>query len=100
MIAGAGPAPVCWIDALFEIERSINDQSAEQHRAVRQELSAPLVADLERWMREQRAKLSRGNEVAKAMEYMLKSWTARPPPKRATSRPFRGPRDQCRSAGV
>jgi transposase len=64
------------IDALFEIERSINGQSAEQRRAVRQELSAPLVADLESWMREQRAKLSRGNEVAKAMEYMLKRWTA------------------------
>src|SRR5205807_3691625 len=32
------------IDALFEIERSINGQSAERRRAVRQELSAPLVA--------------------------------------------------------
>jgi transposase len=64
------------IDALFEIERSINGQSAEQRRAVRQELSAPLVADLESWMREQRAKLSRGNDVAKAMDYMLKRWTA------------------------
>src|ERR1022692_1145358 len=63
------------IDALFEIERSINGQSAEQRRAVRQELSAPLVADLEAWMREQRAKLSRGNDVAKAMDYMLKRWT-------------------------
>ena len=42
------------IDALFEIERSINGQSAERRRAVRQELSAPLVADLERWLREQR----------------------------------------------
>src|SRR5436309_7649435 len=64
------------IDALFEIERSINGQSAERRRAVRQELSAPLVADLEGWMREQRAKLSRGNEVAKAMEYVLKRWPA------------------------
>jgi transposase len=64
------------IDALFEIERAINGQSAEQRRAVRQELSAPLVADLESWMREQRAKLSRSNEVAKAMDYMLKRWTA------------------------
>src|SRR6266853_3400886 len=64
------------IDALFEIERSINGQNAEQRRAVRQELSAPLVADLEGWMREQRAKLSRGNEVAKAMEYVLKRWPA------------------------
>lgn len=64
------------IDALFEIERAINGQSAEQRKAVRQERSAPLVADLEAWMREQRAKLSRGNDVAKAMDYMLKRWTA------------------------
>jgi transposase len=64
------------IDALFEIERAINGQSAEQRSAVRQELSAPLVDDLQAWMREQRAKLSRGNEVAKAMDYMLKRWSA------------------------
>src|SRR5258705_5160765 len=64
------------IDALFEIERTINGQSAERRKAVRQELSAPLVADLETWMREQRAKLSRRNDVAKAMDYMLKRWSA------------------------
>ena len=64
------------IDALFEIERSINGETAERRRAVRQELSAPLVADLERWMRESRAKLSRGNDLAKAMDYMLKRWAA------------------------
>jgi transposase len=64
------------IDALFDIERSINGQSVEQRRAVRQELSAPLVADLERWLREQRPKLSRGNDLAKAMDYMLKRWPA------------------------
>jgi transposase len=64
------------IDALFEIERAINGQSAERRRAVRQELSAPLVADLQRWMREQRPKLSRGNDVAKAMDYMLRRWPA------------------------
>jgi len=63
------------IDALFEIERTINGQSADWRKAVRQELSAPLVANLEAWMREQRAKLSRGNDVAKAMDYMLKRWT-------------------------
>ena len=40
------------IDALFDIERTINGQSAERRQAVRQELSAPLVADLEAWMRE------------------------------------------------
>ena len=64
------------IDALFEIERGINGETPERRRAVRQELSAPLIADLEAWMREQRAKLSRRNDIAKAMDYMLKRWTA------------------------
>src|SRR5277367_36056 len=62
------------IDALFEIERSINGQSADQRKAVRQAQSAPLVADLEAYMREQRAKLSRGHDLAKAMNYMFKRW--------------------------
>jgi transposase len=64
------------IDALFDIERTINGHSAEQRRQVRQELSAPLVADLERWLREERPKLSRGNDLAKAIDYMLKRWPA------------------------
>jgi transposase len=64
------------IDALFDIERAINGESAERRRVVRQELSAPLVADLEVWLREQRAKLSRGNDLAKAMDYLLKRWPA------------------------
>ena len=67
---------VCRIDALFEIERAINGRSADERRAVRQELSRPLVADLEAWMRTHRAKLSRGSDVAKAMDYMLKRWSS------------------------
>ena len=62
------------IDALFEIERGVNGQSAEHRRAVRQELSAPLVADLQSYMLEQRAKLSPRHDLAKAMTYMLKRW--------------------------
>src|SRR5579884_1940778 len=42
------------IDALFDIERTMGGQSAERRRQVRQELSAPLVADLEHWLREER----------------------------------------------
>jgi transposase len=71
-----GSEAVRRIDALFDIERSINGRDADQRKAVRQEFSAPLVADLEAWMREQRAKLSRGNDVAKAMDYLLKRWAA------------------------
>jgi hypothetical protein len=64
------------IDALFEIERSINGQGVEQRGSVRQALSAPLVADLQVYMREQCAKLSRGHDLAKAMNYMLKRWAS------------------------
>lgn len=64
------------IDALFEIERGINGETPERRRAVRRELSAPLVADLETWMREQRVKFSRSNDVAKAMQYMLERWSS------------------------
>jgi hypothetical protein len=35
---------------------------------------APLVADLEAYMREQCAKLSRGHDLTKAMNYMFKRW--------------------------
>ena len=64
------------IDALFEIERAINGKIVPERRAVRQDLSRPLVDDLEAWMRAERQKLSRGSDVAKAMDYMLKRWPA------------------------
>ncbi len=64
------------IDKLFEIERSINGDSSERRRAVRQELSAPLIADLKAWLHEYRPKLSRGNDLARAMDYILKRWAA------------------------
>ena len=54
----------------------INGQSAEQRRAARQMSSAPLVAELEAWLREQRARLSRMNDLARGMDYMLKRWKA------------------------
>ena len=53
---------------------TINGESAERRLAVRRERSAPLVAELEDWMRTERAGLSRHAAVAKAMDYMLKRW--------------------------
>jgi len=64
------------IDALFEIERSINGKSAAERVAVRQKLSRPLVEDLQVYMREQAARLSRGHDLVKAINYILKRWPA------------------------
>jgi hypothetical protein len=64
------------LDALFEIERSINGKDAAQRVAIRQELSAPLMAQLHIWLTAQLAKLSRGHDLAKACHYMLRRWDA------------------------
>jgi transposase len=64
------------IDALFAIERSINGKSPEEHLCVRRTSSRPLVDALETYMREQVATLSRGHDLAKALQYMLKRWPA------------------------
>ena len=79
---GKAPAPISplaldvvrRIDRLFEIERAINGKSADERHAVRQELSRPLVAELEALLRADRPKLSRGSDLAKAIDYMLKRW--------------------------
>jgi transposase len=62
------------IDVLFDIERGINGQSADQRLRVRKEQSAPLLATLEAWLREQRARLSNSSAVAKPIDYMLRRW--------------------------
>src|SRR5207247_9756517 len=52
------------IDALFEIERSINGKSAEGRLNVRRALSRPLIEELQVYMREQLATLSRAADLA------------------------------------
>src|SRR5512135_1574710 len=49
---------------------------ADERRVVRQELSKPLVEALQVYMREQRAKLSRSHDLAKAIDYIFKRWDA------------------------
>ena len=64
------------IDAIFDAERAINGVPTAQRLAVRQTQVAPLVANLEIWMRGVRATMSRHADVAKAMDYMLKRWSS------------------------
>ncbi len=81
---GKAPAPISPLaleivqrmDRLFEIERGINGKSAGERRAVRQALSRPHVDELEARMRAERPRLSRGSDLAKAIDYMLKRWPA------------------------
>jgi len=62
------------IDALFEIERSINGKSPQERLDVRRELSRPVVENLQVFMQKHVATLSRGHDLAKAFNYILKRW--------------------------
>lgn len=59
------------IDAIFAVEREINGLSGAARHEVRQQRVAPLVHDLHDWMRAERARMSKHNPVAKAINYML-----------------------------
>jgi transposase len=62
------------IDTLFDIERAISGLSVDDRLRVRQEQSAPLLTELEAWLREKRAGLSRSASVTKPIDYLLKRW--------------------------
>jgi len=64
------------LDALFAIEREINGKSPAERHALRQELSAPLMAELHDWLNIQRGRISRNHDLAKAINYMLRRWKA------------------------
>ena len=64
------------IDVLFAIERDINGLTAQERLRVRQERSRSLIFELEAWLREQRARLSRNNDTTKAINYCLSRWDA------------------------
>ena len=59
------------IDVIFNIEREINGMHADARLAVRQERSRPLVEDLHTWLLNERARMSKHNSVAKAIDYLM-----------------------------
>ena len=59
------------IDAIFDIEREINGVDADARLAMRQARSRPLVEELHAWLLEERARMSKHNSVAKAIDYLI-----------------------------
>src|SRR6202158_5575666 len=47
------------IDVLFDIERGINGLAADERLRIRKERSAPVLDELESWLREQRYRIAR-----------------------------------------
>jgi transposase len=62
------------IDRLFAVERDILGLAPEVRLAARAARSAPILAELEPWLRQQQARLSRRSEVGRAIAYTTKRW--------------------------
>ena len=60
------------IAALYKIEDAIRGSDPDHRRAVRQELSRPLVDEFFTWLAAQAARVSRKSDLGEAMAYMLK----------------------------
>lgn len=58
-------------DAIFDVEREITGLSVEARQDARQRLVRPMVEALYDWMRAERARMSKHNPVAKAINYMF-----------------------------
>ena len=78
-LAKGGNAPIASaaldkIGALYGVEAEIRGGNANARRATRQERTRPLVDALKTWLTEQRSKLPRASETAKAINYGLDHW--------------------------
>jgi hypothetical protein len=75
----SSPAPIASealrrIAGLYRVEDDIRGRPAEQRRALRQEKSLPIVADLEPWLREKLGLISQKTKLAEAIRYTLSRW--------------------------
>ncbi len=62
------------IGELYAIEAQINGESTERREQIRHEQADPLLAELKRYLQEQRRRLSAKTNLAKAINYALGRW--------------------------
>ena len=67
---------VALIKLLYEVEREAKDLSDESRRALRQEKSAPRLAQIKEWLEAQRPMVLPQSPMAEAIGYCLNRWAA------------------------
>lgn len=78
-ITRTGSAPIAEegvrrIGELYRIEAELRSLPAEARLAGRLERSAPLVADMRTWLRQQRARVAGKSPLGEALSYIAKYW--------------------------
>ena len=77
--ANASPvalAALTRIGKLYAIEQQGKDLSSEARKALRSEYAKPVLAALQQWLIETRARTANGGSLAKALDYTLRRWPA------------------------
>jgi len=64
------------IAALYQIETDLRSKPPDARRAAREEHAAPLLADLNDWLRTKVRETSKKSELARAIGYTLSRWQA------------------------
>ncbi|MBM2082097.1 MULTISPECIES: IS66 family transposase [Roseobacteraceae] len=62
------------ITSLYRVEAQIRSLPASQRLAVRQDKSAPMVADFKTWLEQARAQVSAKSPTGEALKYIAKYW--------------------------
>ena len=62
------------IAQIYNIEASIRGSAPEERLAIRQEKSAPLVADFRQWLTHQRARISAKSRLGEKLGYIHRHW--------------------------
>ena len=78
-LAQAGPAPIAGealerIAELYRIEDEIRGRNPDARRAVRQQKSQPIVAELELWLRDKLVLVSQKSKLAEAIRDAVSRW--------------------------
>jgi hypothetical protein len=60
------------VAALYKVEDAVRGHDPDHRRAIRQELSRPMVDEFFDWLKAQAARVSRKSDLGEAMVYMLK----------------------------
>lgn len=78
-ITRKGPAPIAEegvkrIAELYRIEAELRGCEPQIRLAARQQRSAPLIADLQTWLRNHRARVAKKSPLGEALSYIAKFW--------------------------
>jgi len=71
-----GHAALARIKSLYEVERDAKEMSAEERKALRQERSAPVLAEFRAWLDAERATVLPRSPMGGAIAYALSNWAA------------------------